>query len=612
MDKKKPAIDWFKGAVLLVSAGIVPAIVKMVQLHPRTSEYGRVRAQWDIFDAFSYDKMSVLMIMGALLALYALTDMWGREPKKAVKRPENWLSLLFLGLSLISALISPYKDVAFNGASDRYEGLWMWAVYMLLFVESRIFAENKKSIAVLVSGIALGAFLVGTVGTLQFIGKNPYEWDGVAKFIMGDVKGGFSMRFSSVFATLYNPNCVGLYTGMLCPFFLIAGIAAPVKKWYKYVFLALAGLMLVCLFGCESVGGFLGLASGLAFAVLTAVAYFIRRAGKKGAVLAAASAVGFAVLAAVVLSGNSMIAQKVNIIRDTVKNPSSAESPFFFKYIAMEGQNGHTAVITTLTGDIEITVENGEKKIEFYDGSTRSEIALKPADEVAKGFARSYVCEIPGLIASGLNITEEGFMEFRGGDGAHSNTSFYFDISDGDLTYTDMFGTPVDLDKDYPSVGFKGMERLGSNRGYIWSRSIPLIAKHILTGCGPDCYVFEFPQQDVLSKLEYLGNPNIIIDKPHSFYLQVIINTGLVSFLALVALFAVYLVKTVRAVMQSTDKTMLGLRLGAAAGVIGYFAAASTTDSVVSVSPVFWILLGLGFAADKLSDEASDEEKTAA
>ena len=145
MEKKKLSIDWFKGVILFVCAGIVPVIVRMAALHPRASEYGTVRAQWDIADAFSYNKMSVLMILGALLALYALIDMWGREPKKAIKRPENWLVLLFIGLCFISAVASPYKDVSFNGTSDRYEGFWMWAVYMLLFVEARIFAENKSS-----------------------------------------------------------------------------------------------------------------------------------------------------------------------------------------------------------------------------------------------------------------------------------------------------------------------------------------------------------------------------------------------------------------------------------------------------------------------------------
>ena len=601
MNNEKQSIDWIKGAVLCVITAVVPVIVKMVQLHPRADEYGVVRAQWDISDAFSYYKMSVIMILSSLLALYALTDMWDKEPKKAIKRPENYLPLAFLVLSLVSALASPYKTVAFFGASERFEGFWMWSAYMLLFVEARVFTQNKKSAAVLVGSISIGALLVGGIGFLQFIGKNPYETELFKKLVLGNINGSFSMRFSSVFSTLYNPNCVGIYTGMLCPFFLTAGIAAPVKKWYKYVLLALSALMLVNLFGCESLGGLLGLAAGMGFAVLTAVVYFVKKGGKKGAAAAAAAVLCMVVSAVLVLSGSSKIAEKINVIKESIKNPAAAESPYFFKYIAMEGENGHTAVISTQTGDIEITVENGKKKIEFYADGERKELELVKT-QPDSGFAETLTCEVPGIAKSTLSTTESGFMQFKAGDGQKSFTSFYFDISSGDLVYTDMFSNPIDLEKEYPAIGFKGMERLGSNRGYIWSRSIPLISKNIIIGAGPDCYVFKFPQKDVLSKLIFLGNPNVIIDKPHSFYLQVAVNTGLISLLVLTALFLMYIVNTVRCVMRGGSNMLVGLRLGAAAGVIGYLAAVTTTDSVVSVSPVFWVLLGLGFALNKLSD----------
>lgn len=601
MDNKNQAIDWIKGGILFIITAIVPFIVKMVQLHPRDDEYGVVRAQWDVADAFSYYKMSVIMILAVLLAVYALTDMWGRQPKKAIKKPENFIPLAFLILCFLSALVSPHKTVAFYGASERFEGFWMWAAYMLLFIEARVFIEDRRCLAVLTAAFCVGAFLVGTVGFLQLIGKNPYESETVARLVMGDIKGGFTMRFSSVFSTLYNPNCVGIFTGMLCPFFLTAGIAAPIKKWYKYVFLVLFALMLANLFGCESVGGFLGIAAGLGFAALAAALYFVKKTGKKGLIAAVAVLGCLAAAAVIILSGNNKIAEKVDVIRQTVKNPASAESPFFFKKIAIGGQNGHTAIITTQTGDIEITVEDGNKKIEFTADGVTQNVPLVPAVPES-GFAEAYTCNIPGLVTSALSMTENGFMQFKGGDGQKSFTSFYFDISDGDLVFTDMFSSPIDLDKKYPSVGFEGMERLGSNRGYIWSRSIPLLSKNILIGAGPDCYVFEFPQKDVLSKLEILGNPNVIIDKPHSFYLQVAINTGLVSLLLLIALFAVYIVNTLRAVLKSTDNMLTGLRIGAAAGVIGYLATVTTTDSVVCVSPLFWVLLGLGFAVNKLPD----------
>ena len=603
MENKKQGTDWIKGGILCIITAVVPIIVKMVQLHPRADEYGVVRAQWNIVDAFSYYKMSVIMILSAILALYSLTDMWGREPKKAIKRPENFIPLAFLLLSLVSAIVSPYKTVAFYGASERFEGFWMWAAYMLLFVEARIFTDSKKSMFTLLSAFSVGALLVGGIGFLQYIGKNPYDTEFVKKLVMGSVQGSFSMRFTSVFSTLYNPNCVGIYTGMLCPLFLITGIAAPIKKWYKYVLLALAALMLVNMLGCESVGGFLGFLSGTGFAVLVSIVYLIKKLGKKGIVAAAVCVICLAAGAAIILSGNSMIAQKADIIRQTIKNPQTAENPFFFKNISKLDDN--TTVITVETGDVLISAENGKKKVAFSENGSEIRILEMTEKTPDSGFEETLAFDVPGVAESSVSTTSDGFMQFKSGDGKNF-TSFYFDISDGNLVYTDMFSNPIDLDAAYPSFGFKGMERLGSNRGYIWSRSIPLIAKNIIIGAGPDCYVFKFPQKDVLSKLKFLGNPNVIIDKPHSFYLQVAINSGLISLMLLIALFVIYIAKTVVSVLKCKNYMLLGIRLGAAAGVIGYLASVTTTDSVVSVSPLFWILLGLGFAANNL--EINDEE----
>ena len=55
-----------------------------------------------------------------------------------------------------------------------------------------------------------------------------------------------------------------------------------------------------------------------------------------------------------------------------------------------------------------------------------------------------------------------------------------FSEVDGKLSMVDRFGTPVDLNVPVESFGFKGVERLGSNRGYIYSRSIPLLKKNII------------------------------------------------------------------------------------------------------------------------------------
>lgn len=117
-----------------------------------------------------------------------------------------------------------------------------------------------------------------------------------------------------------------------------------------------------------------------------------------------------------------------------------------------------------------------------------------------------------------------------------TETYFMFSEVDGKLSMVDRFGTPVDLNVPVESFGFKGVERLGSNRGYIYSRSIPLLKKNIILGAGADNFVLEFPQQDIKSKLEFLGDPYVIIDKPHNMFLQTGINDGCIALLVMIAL----------------------------------------------------------------------------
>jgi hypothetical protein len=89
---------------------------------------------------------------------------------------------------------------------------------------------------------------------------------------------------------------------------------------------------------------------------------------------------------------------------------------------------------------------------------------------------------------------------------------------------------------------FDGRERFASSRGYIWSRSVPMLKDTVLIGHGPDTYVLEFPQHDYVGKLNSFSSHRMIVDKPHNMYLQIGINTGLISLIGLLALYLMYFV----------------------------------------------------------------------
>lgn len=72
-------------------------------------------------------------------------------------------------------------------------------------------------------------------------------------------------------------------------------------------------------------------------------------------------------------------------------------------------------------------------------------------------------------------------------------------------------------------------------RGYIWSRTIPILPDYLVLGAGPDCFLYEFPQDDILGKLYAYGTGSIVVDKPHNLYLQIFVNEGGIALLAFLA-----------------------------------------------------------------------------
>jgi hypothetical protein len=174
-----------------------------------------------------------------------------------------------------------------------------------------------------------------------------------------------------------------------------------------------------------------------------------------------------------------------------------------------------------------------------------------------------------------------------------------FSIYDRKVGLLDPGGNEVTLDS-VPHWGFEGKETLGSARGYIWSRTIPLMKDTLIFGFGPDTFAAFFPNNDIVGKANaYGGNTLTVVDKPHNLYLQTALNTGIISLLSLLILFGMYIISGIRLYFASEFKdkeSQYGVIILSA--IIGYLIAGFFNDSVVSVAPVFWVLLSIGIVLE--------------
>jgi hypothetical protein len=164
------------------------------------------------------------------------------------------------------------------------------------------------------------------------------------------------------------------------------------------------------------------------------------------------------------------------------------------------------------------------------------------------------------------------------------------------LVYRNDLGKDVDL-VNVPHFGFDNNPGFGSGRGYIWSASLPMIKDTILVGHGADTYCIYYQHKDNGGKYNAGWNVNMIVDKPHNMYIAVAINTGLISLIALLALFGMYMVQSLRLYWRRKFETFAEYAgAGIFFGISGFVVSGVVDDSSVSVMPMFYGLLATGIA----------------
>jgi hypothetical protein len=175
-----------------------------------------------------------------------------------------------------------------------------------------------------------------------------------------------------------------------------------------------------------------------------------------------------------------------------------------------------------------------------------------------------------------------------------------FALTDEGTFYHNDVGKRVKL-RNIPHIGWSDNPSFGSGRGYIWSRTLPMLKDTLILGHGADTYCIYFPHDDYVGKYNAGWNINTIVDKPHNMYLGAAVGTGMISVIALLALFLIYIVQSFRLYMREqyddfTSVTGAGIFFG----VIGFLISGFVDDSSVSVMPLFYGLLGVGIAINMM------------
>lgn len=593
--------------VVLIAA-IVPLIVRQIGRDVKLAQYPWYGNHGEYVEFFLAGKSILLSILLGVMVVIVGIRVWktkGKLPfaKLLIPMAVYWLFVL------LSSLFSINRSYSFLGGYEHFETFFVISSYVMTVYYVFLYAQTKTELRVVVDGICASATVVGILGTLQGIGIDYLSMPMVQKLVTTEkflqaIGGKFEVNFDggTAFATMYNPNYLGVYGSFVVPF-LVMLVLFDKSKWHKLWHCINVILTIIAMLSSRSRAGLISVGVALLIAAIICFRPIV-----KWWYLTIPAVTFIIVILLLVNTYND------NIIFGRLQQAFEKESSKEVEVTVVDGtvvrKTGLTELYTSQNGVVfqynqmraQISVYVGEGIYGLYAiDETGEQIELLGNEEgtefVFTDPALRDIRIIPQTFLQGIG---ESYVECIGFEfQASGKWLFVYNHLSDEYRYITDFGK-VSTMVMAKSTGFKDHQSLFSGRGYIWSRSIPLLKKHILLGSGPDTFVFEFPQNDYLMMAKN-GYKNSVMTKPHSMYLQIGVQTGVISLLAFLVFYFWYAAQSVRLYFFRPLKTPAeGFGVSTLIGSIGYMISGISNDSMVVTAPVFWVMIGVGIAANAM------------
>ena len=548
-------------------------------------------------DVFLHGKMIVFMIAAVVtlgLAIYK-TIKTDKEIRK-----ENLLRFLPLfGYSffvLLSTICSENYSFSLLGSMDAKEPIGVLLGYVIVAFYAYIVIDSMEDVKQLTTAAVIGGACMALLGVLQTIGKDPLATEVVQRLFAGNefinTYGKLQLNFpvGQAYCTLFNPNYVGTYVAMYVSLVLI-GFVMNKKLWKRLVCgLTFVGL-LVTLFASQSRTGLIAV-----IAVAVVMALFLGRKIWKYWYLVIPG------VTFVIMSFSLLDTYRDNLLTNRLK-----------QMFAIEKSSDPVLGVDTTGNGVRVVCEDTEYTVMMpVSGSGFAYIAFEGTEQKEIIYNEDATYGYFTLNNGEVVAIQTAAYEDRYAFGLVINgRNFYFtnQIVAGNYKYINELGR---LDECIVADNvFLGYEAVASGRGYSWGRSIPLLLKNFIVGSGPDTFGIEFPQNDYVARYKS-GFDNIIFTRPHNFFLQMGVQTGTLSLIAFLGFYVIYFVGSCRRYgFQKYERIEEWLGFATFLSTIGFMASGLANDSLIVVTPIFYVLLGMGMAINhKLCPIVKKEKKS--
>lgn len=566
-------------------------------------------------DFFIHQKSVVLIWIAVLCILWFVGERF--LPQKVdnnvplLKGQNKWLFLLsgvFAIGTVLSTVFSQYRENALEGSPTVGEGLWALLGYIVLvyafynyFANSYAFEMAKKAIVVL-SGITIVLTMVEwfykpllEIGLVQAL-VAPAKYQGIVSSMEA------SVFKSSISLTFYNPGYFGGFVCLLIPF--VVGFFLQAKEIKERVLHAV--LMIGLLFGVVVANTTTSLYIAILEIVLLVVLHMISKSSEKTAsknpkptvkILNAKNLLHsllLIILAVVAIAISGIITG--NSIFGIFSNANSAsnkvvEERFEIEDVQLDGNR------VILTGKEEcLVIRYEDAQLKFFGGNGEALTPIYRENDVA--FVEPAYENVTVAIRSMGEGDSNVHLILQVDAGYQSTIDFYL-LQTGVFAGVGQNGTVLtDIGDAGTPEALKSFYGKFTGRGYAWVNSLPILKETWLIGKGPGNFAYYFKQFDYAGLLDTHKSIRQIIDKPHSAYIQYATELGWPAMIAFFGIFVGALVKAARCFIKNKKRAIENpIYIGAFVAVIGFLICSLINDSMITVTPVACMIVGLLLAS---------------
>ena len=570
---------------------IVPLIVhgKIIELPLEVANFWKGGTTH--IDFFNYNKF-IALIIGTIAAVCAYLGLFLNNSLPLQKEKRYYIPMLVYAVfAMISAFMAGNKYVALEGFIEMNQGIFILLCYIIITFILMNYIRDERDVKIVVYSFVAVTIAEGLLGLSQYFGHDFFQTTLGQWLISPAGMKGTELKFTfgayTIYGTLYNTNFVGSFAALVLPLCTVLYLYAKDKK-KSIIFGITAISAFIVWIGCNSRAGYLGIFAAFFVGVIL-FRKTLKSCYKKILILLACQI--FIVLVFNTVSNGRVFNQfsrlMPSIEAEKIEN-IQMKQPVRFEEVSV--------------ADNKFTVK------------TNSETLVGVAEGNSMSFQDGKGNKL-GIISEGNNIkfADEKYDSYTfqiSSSRIKANIygrSWDLYLHDGEINVISI-NKKLTVPVEAPRVEiFDGKETFASNRGYIWSRTIPLMKDALLVGYGPDHFPMVFPQEDYVGRFNTgSGMINTIVDKPHNMYMQTAINTGVISLIALIMIWGLYLIDSFKTYINGNVGSFVEY-VGAASflSITAYLVAALFNDNVISVAPLFWVLLGTGIGINRMVKDAN-------